>query len=117
MATKQQLEAAADGVLAAANQQTDPKQQFCIVWNGTVKPILEFVKGFPGGANIDKQIEKLIYAADKVCDGTNPDVSNYCEIWKGAHLKQVLKFVEKFTNSKVDAVIDKFIVISDSFCP
>lgn len=116
MATKQQLEDSADGIIAAAEQTQDPKKQFCIIWNGTIKPILELVKSFTG-AKIDEQIERLIYAADKVCDGTNPDVTNYCNIWKTFKIKPLLKFVQKFTGAKVDKAIDKFIEISDGFCP
>ncbi|MGZ4054519.1 MAG: hypothetical protein ACXVPU_03755 [Bacteroidia bacterium] len=116
MATKQELEASADGIVAAAEQTQDPKAQFCIVWNGTIRPILELVRSFTG-ANIDDQIDKLVYAADKVCDGTNPDVKNYCDAWKNFHLKPLLKFVEKFTGPKVKKAIDKFIEISDGFCP
>ncbi|HEX8517224.1 MAG TPA: hypothetical protein VF868_13590 [Bacteroidia bacterium] len=114
MATKQQLESNADSIIAAASQTQDPKQQFCIIWNGTVKPVLELMKSFTG-AIIDEQIDKLIYAADKVCDGTNPDVSNYSEIWKTFKIKPLLNFVKKFTGAKVDKVIDKFIKISDGF--
>lgn len=116
MATKQQLEDSADSILSSAEAAQDSKAQFCIIWNGTVKPILELVKSFTG-AKMDDQIDKIIYAADKVCDGSNPDVANYCQIWKTFKIKPLLKFVQKFTGKKVDKVIDKFIEISDGFCP
>lgn len=116
MATKQELENNADGILAQVDQAKTSEEQFKIVWNGAVKPILELVKSFTG-KNIDDQIDKLIYAADKVCDDTNPDVANYCNIWKTFKIKPLLKFVQKFTGAKVDKAIDKFIEISDGFCP
>jgi hypothetical protein len=116
MMTKEQLELNADGVINAAEQTEDPKEQFCIVWNGTIKHMLEFVRIFTN-AQVDEQIDNLIYAADQVCAGTNPDVTNYCNAWKTFHVKDLLLFVKKFTGAKVDKAIDKFIQVSDGFCP
>ncbi|MFZ2205539.1 MAG: hypothetical protein WA057_00415 [Candidatus Magasanikiibacteriota bacterium] len=115
MATKQQLELSADNIIASVDLEKDPKEQFKIVWLGTVKPILELVKSFTG-AKIDEQIARLEIAADRVCDEKNVDVTNYCQIWNSFHLKSLLKFVQTFTGPKVDKAINKFIEISDSFC-
>lgn len=113
--TKQQLEANAESIITNAENTENPKEQFCIIYTGTVKPILELVKNFTG-ARIDEQIDKLMYAADGVCSETNPDVSNYCNVWKTFHLKGLLKSVQIFTGPKVDKALNKFIEISDSLC-
>lgn len=79
MVTKQELEEGTETILTNAEEAKTPNEQFCIIWSGTIKPILEIVRSFPG-QKLDEQIDKLIYSADKVCDGTNSDVSNYCNI-------------------------------------
>src|ERR1700741_2115649 len=96
MVTKQELEANADAVLAAADQETDPVKQFAKVWNGIIKPVLELVKSFTG-SRIDDQISKLEYAADALCNGTNVDAANYCQAWNDFHLKGLLKMIQVFT--------------------
>ncbi len=116
MATKQQLELSADGIIMNAENAEDPIKQFCIIYNGTVKPTLQLVKNFTG-AKMDEQIDKLIYAADGVCSGDNPDVKNYCNVWNTFHLKGILKSIQFFTGPKVDKALNKFIEISDSLCP
>ncbi|MDP3556264.1 MAG: hypothetical protein Q8T03_02755 [Bacteroidota bacterium] len=115
MATKQQLETGADNIIANAEATEDPIKQFCIIYTGTVKPTLELVKNFTG-AKVDEQIDKLIYAADGVCAGNNPDVKNYCTIWNTYHLKGILKSIQFFTGPKVDKALNKFIEISDNLC-
>jgi hypothetical protein len=115
MANKHQLEAKADDVMASAEQADTTVQQFCILWSGIIKPALDLVKSFTG-PKIDQQIDKLEKAADELCDGTNPDVKNYCLYWNTFHIKSLLKLVEIFTGPKVDKVINKFIAISDSLC-
>lgn len=115
MATKQELENSADGILDAAAQENDPIKQFCVIWTGTVKPVLELVKVFTG-ANVDNQIDKLIYAADGICKGSNVDVKNYCDAWQAFHLKGLLKGIQIFTGAKVDKAINRFIELSDSLC-
>jgi hypothetical protein len=114
--TKAELENNASQVVTNAENTNDQREQFCIVWSGTVKPMLDLIKAFTG-PKVDEQIDKLIYAADKVCDGTNPDVSNYCQVWNSFHIKSLLKFVQTFTGPKVDKAIHKFVEISDNFCP
>jgi hypothetical protein len=116
MATKQQLEANADAVLAAANQGNDQIQQFCLIWNGIIKPAIELVKNFTN-SDVDARLDKLINAANGVCSGNNPDVANYCNIWRTLHLKALFKTIQVFTGPKVDRAIDKFVSISDSLCP
>ena len=115
MATKQELENNADGILDAAAQENDQVKQFCVIWTGMVKPALELVKVFTG-ANADEQIDKLIYAADGVCKGSNVDVQNYCNTWRAFHLKGLLKGIQVFTGAKVDKALNKFIELSDNLC-
>jgi hypothetical protein len=116
MATKAQIEAKADSVIAEIDATQEPIEQFKKVWVDIVKPTLELISSFTG-ARADEQINKLIYAADQVCAGNNPDMKNYCEVWNNFHLKSLLKFVQTFTGAKTDRAINKFIEISDSFCP
>ena len=115
MANKQQLEANADSVMDSAEQADTTVQQFCILWQGIIKPALELVKNITG-PKIDQQIDNLAKAADGLCDGTNPDAKNYCLYWHTFHVKALLKMVEVFTGPKVDKAINKFIAISDSLC-
>ena len=112
---KQQLEASAAGILATAQQSTDPKTQFCTLWNGTIKPTLELVKNFTG-PKIDNLINELETAADGICNGSNPDQKNFCNIWNSFHLEFILKGIEIFVGPNVKKVISKFIEIADSLC-
>lgn len=115
MATKHQLESNADNILNNAENANEPKEQFDIVYKGTVKPILLLIKSFTG-PKIDEQMDKFIYAADGVCSDNNPDVRNYCHVWNSLNLKLLLKGIQIFTGPKVDKVLNKFIEISDSLC-
>ena len=114
--TKQQLETNAANAMESAARLTDPKQQFCLLWNGTIRPTLELVKHFTG-PKIDKVINQLETAADGVCNGTNPDIQNFCKIWNNYHLESILKTIEIFVGPKVKKAIDMFIEIADSLCP
>jgi hypothetical protein len=118
MKTKQQIEQDATAAMESANNATNPREQFCLIWSGIIKPAVELVKASPlTGPKIDQKIDQLIHAADSVCGGTHPDVSNYCNIWRTFHIKELLKSIKFFTGPKADQAIDKFISISESLCP
>ena len=106
----------AQNALDQAGQTTDPKKKFCILWNGSIRPVLEVIKKITG-PKVDAQINDLEKACDQVCSGDNPDVANFCNAWKSLHLESVLRLVETFTGRKVKAVINEFINIADSLCP
>ena len=114
--TKQQLELNAESVLSTASLTGDPKQQFCQIWNGVLRPALELVKHITG-PRIDKIINELEKAADGVCSGTNPDIQNFCKVWNAFHIESILKIIEVFVGPNVKKAIDKFIEIADSLCP
>jgi hypothetical protein len=113
---KQEIEENAAAVIANAEDQADPKEKFCSIWKGTVKPALRLIK-IVTGEKMDVRIDNLIRSADLVCDGNHPDMSNYCEVWSKYKIKQVLTILKKITGKKTDKAIDIFINISESFCP
>ena len=113
MASKQQLEAHADIVLASVEATADKMQQFCLLWGEIVRPVFELVKTFTG-PKVDEQLNKLESAADGVCSGNNLQVQKYCTLWDTLHLKGLLKMIQFFTGPKVDKVLNKFIDLSDA---
>ncbi|MBE7178320.1 MAG: hypothetical protein INR69_18110 [Mucilaginibacter polytrichastri] len=112
---KNELESHTDSVLSATAAQPDPKAQFCMLWSGTVKPALNLVKIITG-PKVDAQIDKLIEAADAVCDGTSPQLGKFCMIWDQFNLKTLLQMVQLFTGPKVDMALNKFIYLAENMC-
>lgn len=112
---KQELEASAASTLESTSAQTDPKATFCLLWGGTVKPALNLVKLITG-PKVDAQIDKLIEAADGVCDGTGGPVDKFCIVWEQYNLKTLLQMVQLFTGAKVDMALNKFIYVAESMC-
>jgi hypothetical protein len=113
--TKQQIESAAPGVLAAAQAQTDPRQQLCTIWTGVVRPKLELLKAITG-PKVDTMINQVETALDNFCNNTNPDVNNFCNVWNTFHLETVLRTLEIFVGPNVKKAIDKFVQLADSIC-
>lgn len=116
MSFKQDIEAKAQQVLTSISQSSDPKAQFCQLWTNTMRPVLEKVKEFTG-PKVDNMINQLETAADGVCNGTNPDVQNFCTAWKDAHLDTILRMIEIFLGPNAKKALNKFIEIADSLCP
>lgn len=112
---KKELEAKAASVLESTADQTDPKATFCLLLNGTVKPALSLVKLITG-PKVDAQIDKLIAAADAVCDGTGGPVDKFCTVWEQYNLKTLLQMVQLFTGAKVDMALNKFIYVAENMC-
>ena len=113
---EKQHEQAAERALAAASAAGTDIEKFCLIWNGSIKPILQTVKLITG-PKVDKQIDDLSHSADLVCSGEHPDVMKYCTAWRVLHLESVLRLVETFVGPKVKQAIETFITISDSLCP
>lgn len=112
---KEELEIFAGEAIVTANQIENPVQKFCEIWK-SVKRGLELAKKITG-PKIDIQIDRLIYAADKVCTGEHVDVQNYCKVYNDYNVKQFLKTIQIITGPNVDKALNIIIEISDNLCP
>ena len=108
------LETSAGTALQNAQQEQEKIKQFCALWQGAVRPVLDHFKAFP---KVGKMITELETALDNVCNSTNPDIQNYCLLWNKFHLESVLNFVKGIAGPKVKKALNQFIELSDELCP
>lgn len=113
MITKHELESNVGEVLAGAEKSENKREQFLLIWEGTVKPAIGLVKLITG-PKVDQRLDKLIEAADGLAGGGEDGESKFAMVWNNYQIKPLLKTIQIFTGPKVDKALNMFIGIADT---